>query len=182
MGLLVDGKPLSWEATELLAEHIWSHGITQFLKIWDRTKGRVCHEFLWGDEIEYMVAALDDKNAAINKFAFRKDIFPPKGSLDSESTADIQEMSLDKIINGDGGAFPGLMGAVEGYLRIVGADEDAMDGISKYLELIKLRAKGGLCERFAHSGHLDLITSRPAYKQDSIVSDEMNYHLIKNHP
>ncbi|ODO00057.1 hypothetical protein I350_06681 [Cryptococcus amylolentus CBS 6273] len=126
---------------------------------------------------ENMERAHQRNAAAVNKFAFRKDIFPPEGSLDSESTVDIQEMSLDQIINGDGGGFPGLMGVVEGYLKIVGADEDAMDGISKYLELIKLRAKGDLPT--PATWIRDFITYHPAYKQDSLVSDEINYDLIK---
>ncbi|ODN74165.1 hypothetical protein L202_07617 [Cryptococcus amylolentus CBS 6039] len=62
MGLLVEGTPLSWDEIKPLAEHIRYHGITQFINIWDRTKGRICTEFLWGDEIEYMVACLDDEH------------------------------------------------------------------------------------------------------------------------
>ncbi|TYJ53386.1 hypothetical protein B9479_005986 [Cryptococcus floricola] len=67
MGLLVEGTPLSWDEIKPLAEHIRYHGITQFINIWDKTKGRICTEFLWGDEatanqIEYMVAYLDDEH------------------------------------------------------------------------------------------------------------------------
>ncbi|KAF8829034.1 hypothetical protein HHX47_DHR3001132 [Lentinula edodes] len=61
MGLLSAGTPLSWDDTKKVADHIRSHGITQFLHIWDRLKDKNGDELLWGDEIEYMVVVLDDK-------------------------------------------------------------------------------------------------------------------------
>ncbi|KAF7321268.1 Glutamate-cysteine ligase catalytic subunit [Mycena kentingensis (nom. inval.)] len=41
-------------------EHVRYHGITQFLHIWDKLKDRHGDELLWGDEVEYMVVAMDD--------------------------------------------------------------------------------------------------------------------------
>ncbi|KAF8125726.1 glutamate-cysteine ligase-domain-containing protein [Boletus edulis] len=61
MGLLNLGTPLTWEETSKYADHVREHGITQFLHMWDRAKDRHGDELLWGDEIEYMVIALDDK-------------------------------------------------------------------------------------------------------------------------
>ncbi|KAJ4498240.1 glutamate-cysteine ligase catalytic subunit [Lentinula lateritia] len=61
MGLLSAGTPLSWDDTKKVADHIRSHGITQFLHIWDRLKDKNGDELLWGDEIEYMVVVLDNK-------------------------------------------------------------------------------------------------------------------------
>ena len=79
MGLLALGTPLDWPETKPLAEHIRSHGITQFLNTWDRWKDRTGKGLLWGDEvrgasaltggklssadsqIEYMVVACDDE-------------------------------------------------------------------------------------------------------------------------
>ncbi|KAJ7647373.1 glutamate-cysteine ligase catalytic subunit [Roridomyces roridus] len=61
MGLLFLGTPLSWEDAEKHAEHVRFHGITQFLHTWDRLKDRHGDEFLWGDEVEYMVVAMDDE-------------------------------------------------------------------------------------------------------------------------
>lgn len=60
MGLLSFGTPLAWKDTKPLADHIRSHGITQFLHTWDRLKDRCGDELFWGDEIEYMVASFDD--------------------------------------------------------------------------------------------------------------------------
>ncbi|KAI9067392.1 glutamate-cysteine ligase catalytic subunit [Trametes sanguinea] len=61
MGLLSLGTPLAWDEAKKYADHVRSHGITQFLHIWDRVKDRCGDELLWGDEIEYMVAIFDDK-------------------------------------------------------------------------------------------------------------------------
>ena len=33
------------------ADHVRTHGITQFLHIWDRLKDRSGDELLWGDEV-----------------------------------------------------------------------------------------------------------------------------------
>ncbi|KAJ4468122.1 glutamate-cysteine ligase catalytic subunit [Lentinula aciculospora] len=68
MGLLSVGTPLSWDDTKKVANHIRNHGITQFLHIWDRLKDKNGDELLWGDEIEYMVVALDNetKNAKLS--------------------------------------------------------------------------------------------------------------------
>jgi glutamate--cysteine ligase catalytic subunit len=51
MGLLSLGTPLSWKDTKKLADHIRSHGITQFLHTWDRLKDRRGDELFWGDEV-----------------------------------------------------------------------------------------------------------------------------------
>ncbi|KAI0759820.1 glutamate-cysteine ligase catalytic subunit [Trametes elegans] len=68
MGLLSLGTPLAWDEAKHYADHVRTHGITQFLQIWDRLKDRGGDELLWGDEIEYMVAAFDDeeKNAKLS--------------------------------------------------------------------------------------------------------------------
>lgn len=51
MGLLSLGTPLTWEEAKKFADHVRSHGITQFLHTWDRLKDRCGDELLWGDEV-----------------------------------------------------------------------------------------------------------------------------------
>lgn len=51
MGLLYLGTPLSWDEAKQYADHVRTHGITQFLNIWDRLKDRYGDELLWGDEV-----------------------------------------------------------------------------------------------------------------------------------
>ncbi|KAF9478808.1 glutamate-cysteine ligase catalytic subunit [Pholiota conissans] len=68
MGLLYLGTPLPWDEAKKYADHVRTHGITQFLHIWDRLKDRHGDELLWGDEVEYMVISFDDeeKNAKLS--------------------------------------------------------------------------------------------------------------------
>ncbi|KAJ7703240.1 glutamate-cysteine ligase catalytic subunit [Mycena rosella] len=61
MGLLFLGTPLTWEEVREHADHVRFHGITQFLHTWDRLKDRHGDELLWGDEVEYMVVAMDNE-------------------------------------------------------------------------------------------------------------------------
>ena len=51
MGLLFLGTPLVWDEAKQYADHVRTHGITQFLHIWDRLKDREGDELLWGDEV-----------------------------------------------------------------------------------------------------------------------------------
>lgn len=51
MGLLSLGTPFDWDQAKHFAEHVRSHGTTQFLNTWDRLKDRFGDELLWGDEV-----------------------------------------------------------------------------------------------------------------------------------
>lgn len=51
-------------------------------------------------------------------------------------------MTLDEIINGRGDSFPGLMGVVNAYLNSLNVDVGTKCELRRYLDLIKLRAKG----------------------------------------
>ena len=84
MGLLSVGTPLSWGEAKKFADHVRTHGITQFLNTWERLKGRQGDELFWGDEVsvsvyqrvsaltptkvEYMVVSMDNesKNAKVS--------------------------------------------------------------------------------------------------------------------
>ncbi|KAK9459996.1 glutamate-cysteine ligase-domain-containing protein [Lipomyces oligophaga] len=61
MGLLSLGTPLPW-SEQKYSDHVRQHGIQQFLHIWKNTKDTKGNLLLWGDEVEYMVVSLDDKN------------------------------------------------------------------------------------------------------------------------
>ncbi|KAJ1330689.1 hypothetical protein BSLG_009141 [Batrachochytrium salamandrivorans] len=62
MGLLSLGTPLEWSDVKPYANHVRTHGITQFLNIWNRVKSRRKDHLLWGDEIEYVVVELNPKD------------------------------------------------------------------------------------------------------------------------
>lgn len=59
MGLLSLGTPLDWADAVPLAEHVREHGVEQFLSTWRAIRDRSGDRLLWGDELEYMVVALD---------------------------------------------------------------------------------------------------------------------------
>jgi len=61
MGLLSEGKPLSWAETKKHAELVRRVGIQQFLAIYHRLRDRKGDVLKWGDEIEYTLVTLDDK-------------------------------------------------------------------------------------------------------------------------
>ncbi|WWC96482.1 hypothetical protein V866_003350 [Kwoniella sp. B9012] len=94
-----------------------------------------------------------------------------------EDNDDAPEMTLDEIINGDGDLFPGLMGLVNAYLNSLNVDVCTKCELRRYLDLIKYRAKGQLVTPATWIRRF--ITSHPAYQNDSIVSDEINYDLVK---
>ncbi|KAG5831185.1 hypothetical protein ANANG_G00301140 [Anguilla anguilla] len=62
MGLLSQGSPLNWEETKKYADHVRKHGIIQFLNIYNKVKDRQKDVLKWGDEVEYMLVAMDEKD------------------------------------------------------------------------------------------------------------------------
>ncbi|KAI8900456.1 glutamate-cysteine ligase-domain-containing protein [Globomyces pollinis-pini] len=60
MGLLSLGTPLDWKDVKPHIDHVKKHGIIQFLNIWNTVKTRRRDHLLWGEEVEYVVVALDD--------------------------------------------------------------------------------------------------------------------------
>uniref|UniRef100_A0A671YNC8 Glutamate--cysteine ligase n=1 Tax=Sparus aurata TaxID=8175 RepID=A0A671YNC8_SPAAU len=65
MGLLSQGSPLKWEETKKYADHVRKHGIIQFLNIYNKVKERQKDVLKWGDEVEYMLLELDDKDEKV---------------------------------------------------------------------------------------------------------------------
>uniref|UniRef100_A0A672HLD1 Glutamate--cysteine ligase n=1 Tax=Salarias fasciatus TaxID=181472 RepID=A0A672HLD1_SALFA len=65
MGLLSQGSPLNWEETRKHADYIRKHGILQFLNIYNKVKDRQKDVLKWGDEVEYMLVELDDKDEKV---------------------------------------------------------------------------------------------------------------------
>ena len=50
MGLLTQGRPLTWEETKKYTEFIREHGIEQFIQIYNKLKDRRNDCLKWGDE------------------------------------------------------------------------------------------------------------------------------------
>ncbi|XP_059374118.1 glutamate--cysteine ligase catalytic subunit-like isoform X2 [Carassius carassius] len=74
MGLLSQGSPLNWEETKKHADHVRKHGILQFLNIYNKVKDRQKDVLKWGDEVEYMLVEMDDKNEKVRLVLNGKDV------------------------------------------------------------------------------------------------------------
>ncbi|XP_074009306.1 glutamate--cysteine ligase catalytic subunit isoform X2 [Numenius arquata] len=119
-------------------------------------------------------------------FYFRKDICKGGnavvdgcGSAQNGTGTDAEEytlMSIDTIINGKEGVFPGLIPILNSYLENMEVDVDTRCTILNYLKLIKKRASGELMT--VARWMREFIAQHPDYKQDSVITDEMNYSLI----
>lgn len=128
------------------------------------------------------------RNATLaEKFWFRTDIFrgPEKQSVNgtetssqSASPGNYEKLTIDEIINGSSTHdFPGLIPIVRRYLQSISVDLEVMCELENYLTLVSKRASGAL-ESDA-SWIRSFVTSHPSYKHDSVISDEVNYDLMK---
>nr|CAD7595628.1 unnamed protein product [Timema genevievae] len=123
------------------------------------------------------------RDAVLNeKFWFRKNITtcvsPPEAtSCCQTSDTDIYTaLSVNHIINGKKGEFPGLIPLINSYLSGMDVDADTHCTIQQYLKLIQRRAAGDL--HTTASWIRDFVQTHPDYKQDSVVSDLINYDLL----
>ncbi|BGO99552.1 glutamate--cysteine ligase [Rhodotorula toruloides] len=92
------------------------------------------------------------------------------------------EFSINEIINGSKEkGFPGLIGVVERYLDGLEKEgkvsEEVRKGIDRSLELIRRRADGSLITLATYIRRF--VRSHPSYAHDSVVSQEINYDLIR---
>ncbi|NXL17551.1 GSH1 ligase, partial [Setophaga kirtlandii] len=119
-------------------------------------------------------------------FYFRKDIckggnavLDGCGSAQNGTGTDAEEytlMSIDTIINGKEGVFPGLIPILNSYLENMEVDVDTRCSILNYLKLIKKRASGELMT--VARWMREFIAQHPDYKQDSVITDAINYSLM----
>ncbi|KAJ6499344.1 glutamate-cysteine ligase catalytic subunit [Mycena sanguinolenta] len=91
MGLLYLGTPLTWDEAKKHADHVRTHGITQFLHTWDRLKDRHGDELLWGDEVEYLVVALDDEKKDAKLSLRQTEILEKLSAISSVISSDCPE-------------------------------------------------------------------------------------------
>ncbi|KAI9753149.1 MAG: bifunctional tryptophan synthase trp1 [Chaenotheca gracillima] len=73
--------------------------------------------------------------------------------------------------------FPGLIPLVESYLNSVNVDIETRCALARYLSLIRRRASGELWTGAKWIRHF--VRSHPEYNRDSVVTDTMNFDLIK---
>jgi len=87
-----------------------------------------------------------------------------------------EEMSINQIINGTSDT-PGLLCLVRDYLETLDVDCESRRRVDEYLDFVKARANGTLVT--AATWIRNFVRAHPAYKFDSVVSQEINYDLMK---
>lgn len=139
------------------------------------------------------------RNAVLNqKFHFRNDPLPPRpmrsnGASGTTTPANIPSrlptprgpvedehslMTINEIINGQSGeGFPGLIPLVESYLNSMNVDVETRCDLARYLDLISKRASGKLWTGAKWMRRF--VREHKEYKYDSVVSESINYDLIK---
>ena len=65
MGLLKVGIPQPWPKSKKNLRYVRKAGVRQFISHYNRVKNLKGDELLWGDEIEYGIFHLDEKNKKI---------------------------------------------------------------------------------------------------------------------
>lgn len=122
------------------------------------------------------------------KFWFAKDLItcssPPEAStcyhdckaLKNDSESIWEQMSINEIVNGKPGLFPGLVPLIQNYMQSIEIDVDTSCTINQYLSLIQRRASGEL-KTFARWSR-DFMFSHSDYNEDSVVTEKMAYDYI----
>lgn len=126
-----------------------------------------------------------DCSCGSNGYAKKKEkkmrnCFPaPLKPVDREVTPVEEEyelMTIKEIMTGKDDDFPGLIGLVRTYLETLDLDAETSEQIDKYLDLIHRRATGELST--LATWMRGFVRSHPAYKFDSVISQEINFDLM----
>lgn len=133
---------------------------------------------------ENMEAAQKRDAIHTQKFWFRNDILtcrsPPilAPNLSPVSGPDeyLTQMTINEIVNGKPGEFPGLIPLIRTFVSSMDVDVDTQCTMQQYLNLIQKRASGELMT--TASWIRKFVTTHPDYKQDSVVSERINYDLL----
>ncbi|XP_062520742.1 glutamate--cysteine ligase catalytic subunit-like [Corticium candelabrum] len=116
------------------------------------------------------------KDAVRNeKFYFRRKPFPDDCEV-VDGELEYEQMSINTIVNGKKGHFPGLIPLMNRYLDSVDVDAETRCTISVYLKLIEQKANGELMTTARWMR--EFITSHHDYRRDSCVSELINYDLM----
>jgi glutamate--cysteine ligase catalytic subunit len=94
----------------------------------------------------------------------------------SDEENSFEEMTMKEIMTGKGDYFPGLIPLVRAYLDYINCDDNAHAKITKYLDFIEQRATGVLMT--PATWMRKFVREHPAYKGDSVVSQEIAYDLM----
>jgi glutamate--cysteine ligase catalytic subunit len=111
------------------------------------------------------------------KFYFRRDVYPHEDDIALGPVQDeYTHLSINDIINGNG-EFHGLVPLIESYLASRNVDITTRCNLQRYLDFVSQRASGQLTT--AATWMRTFVQHHPDYQHDSIVSQQINYDLLK---
>eukprot|EP00588_Corethron_pennatum_P017717 CAMPEP_0194304804 /NCGR_PEP_ID=MMETSP0171-20130528/2425_1 /TAXON_ID=218684 /ORGANISM="Corethron pennatum, Strain L29A3" /LENGTH=821 /DNA_ID=CAMNT_0039056163 /DNA_START=130 /DNA_END=2591 /DNA_ORIENTATION=- len=111
-----------------------------------------------------------------------KSIFTQKDNADAsyvggaDEKNSYEEMTIAEIFMGKSDYFPGLIPLIHAYLDFVHCDSSTKKKLMEYLTIIEKRAKGELLTPAMWMRKF--VQSHPAYKFDSVVSEEIAHDLM----
>ncbi|CAK1599941.1 unnamed protein product [Parnassius mnemosyne] len=116
---------------------------------------------------------------ATQRFWWRRDVGAPAdvATQATDQHDNYAEMTVDEIVNGKEGVFPGLIPLIESYLSGMDVDADTHCSVQQYLKLIQRRASNEISTMATWMR--EFVTNHPQYQKDSIVSEKINYDLLK---
>ena len=121
------------------------------------------------------------------KFFFRNHVVPLAeecGDDENATFTDEEEnccnpLSISEILMGkslENGRFPGLVPLIYAYLDIIECDVGIRMEIETYCDFLSMRASGKLLT--TATWMRKFVLNHPAYKYDSVVTDEISYDLL----
>lgn len=105
-----------------------------------------------------------------------KEKFWFKKNITDKDCDEWEEMTIDEIINGKGQCL-GLIGLMNRFLASMEIDAETHCTIQQYLKLIQKRSSGQLLT--TASWIRKEVLTHPDYKKDSVVSEKINFDLLK---
>ena len=88
-----------------------------------------------------------------------------------------EEMTLEEIFCGKDSYYPGLIPLIYAYLEYIRCAPEAFEKIDRYLQYITSKVKG---ETITTATWIrNFVTTHPAYNNDSFISQEIQYDLVK---
>jgi glutamate--cysteine ligase catalytic subunit len=58
MGLLSEGRPLTWTEIKAALDQLRTYGLSQLVHVYDKHKERQGDSFTWGDEVLYCIVLI----------------------------------------------------------------------------------------------------------------------------
>jgi len=101
---------------------------------------------------------------------------PPEEYTTKKVEDEYEEMTVAEVMNGKG-RNPGLITLVYEYVDTLDVDDRQRSRLFEYLDFIHKRSTGEL--QTPATWIRNFVRSHPAYKFDSVVSEEINYDLLK---